>query len=151
MQRRKFLDIANRAGLAIMSFGVSAAANAQEQLLRNAVAIDDVPRGFCIDVYGGGANARIDEALRVHSCKTDRYFGTNADQLFQWVDDFVGRVMMPEYDRCLVATALEPGAELYLLPCDDSELQAWDLTPSAGLSPRSRPVVVRPARLRGSR
>ena len=103
MQRREFLDIANRAGLAIMSFAVSAAANSQGQLLRNAVVIDDEFRGYCIDVYGGGANARVDEALRVHSCKTDRYRGMNGDQLFQWVDDFMGRVTRPEYDRCMEA------------------------------------------------
>ena len=77
--------------------------------MRNAVAIDDEFRAYCIDVYGGGANARVDEALRIHSCKTDRYLGMNGDQLFQWVDDFMGRVTMPEYDRCLVATALEAG------------------------------------------
>ena len=139
MQRREFLEIVGRAGLAIMGFAVSAAANAQGQLLRNAVAIDDEFRGYCIDVYGGGANARVDEALRVHSCKSDRYRGMNGDQLFQWVDDFMGRVTMREYDRCMEVTALEPGAELYVLPCDDSELQVWGLTPSGRLSPRSRP------------
>ena len=67
MQRREFLEIVSRAGLAIMSFAVSAATNSQGKLLRNAVAIDDKFRGCCIDVYGGGANARVDEALRVHS------------------------------------------------------------------------------------
>ena len=112
MQRRAFIEIVSCAGLAIMSFAVSAAANAQGQLLRNAVAIDDEFRGYCIDVYGGGANARVDEALRVHTCKTDRYRGANGDQLFQWVDDFMGRVTMPEYDRCMEATALGRGAGL---------------------------------------
>ena len=136
MQRRESLEIVSCAGLAIMSFAVSAAANAQGQLLRNAVAIDDEFRGYCIDVYRSGANADVDAELRVHTCK---YRGMNGDQLFQWVDDFMGRVTMPEYDRCLEATALEPGAELYVLPCDDSDLQAWDLTPSGRLSPRSRP------------
>ena len=33
----------------------------------------------------------------------------NGDQLFQWVDDFMGRVTMLEYDRCLEATALAAG------------------------------------------
>ena len=132
MQRKAFIEIVSCAGLVIMSFAVSAAANAQGQLLRNAVVIDDEFRGYCIDVYRSGANADVDAELRVHTCK---YGGPNGDQLFQWVDDFMGRVTMPAYDRCLVATALEPGAELYLLPCDDSELQAWDLTPSGRLSP----------------
>ena len=118
MQRREFLEIVSCAGLAIMSFAVSAAANAQGQLLRNAVVIDDEFRGYFIDVYGGGANARVDEALRVHSCKTDSYRGTNVDQLFQWVDDFMGRVTMPEYNRCMEATALEPG-------CRPASAPAW--------------------------
>ena len=108
MQRKESLELVSRAGLAIMSFAVSAAANALGQLLRNAAAIDDEFRGYCIDVYGGGANARVDKALRVHSCKTDRYRDINGDQLFQWVDDFMGRVTMPEYDHCMEATALEP-------------------------------------------
>ena len=95
--------------LPVVALLIAAQANAQGQLLRNAVAIDDEFRGYCIDVYGGGANARVDEAFRVHSCKTDRYRGMNGDPLFQWVDDFMGRVTMPEYDRCLVATALEAG------------------------------------------
>ena len=109
MQRREFLEIVSRAGLAVMSFAVSAAANAQGKLLRNAVAIDNEFRGYCIDVYRSGANADVDAELRVHTCKTDRYRGANGDQLFQWVDDFMGRVTMPEYDRCLEATAIEPG------------------------------------------
>ena len=95
--------------LPVVALLIAAQANAQGQLLRNAVAIDDEFRGYCIDVYGGGANARVDEAFRVHSCKTDRYRGMNGDPLFQWVDDFMGRVTMPEYDRCMEATALEPG------------------------------------------
>ena len=32
--------------------------------------------------------------------------------LFQEVDDFMGRVTMPEYDHCLEAVALEPGGEV---------------------------------------
>ena len=104
---------------AALAGGLPAAANAQGQLLRNAVAIDDEFRGYCIDVYGGGANARVDEALRVHSCKTDRYRGMNGDQLFQWVDDFMGRVTMPEYNRCMEATAIAAGGRPGQRACVD--------------------------------
>ena len=109
MQRRAFIEIVSRAGLVIMSFADSAAANAQGQLLRNAVAIDDEFRGYCIDVYRSGANADVDAELRVHTCK---YRGANGDQLSQGVDDLMGRVTMPEYDRRLEAVALEPGGEV---------------------------------------
>ena len=37
---------------------------AQGLLLRNVTAFDDEFRGYCLDVAGGGANARVDAALR---------------------------------------------------------------------------------------
>ena len=61
MQRREFLEIASWRGLAIMSFAVSAAANAQGQLLRNAAAIDNEFRGYCIESM---AAAPMRESMR---------------------------------------------------------------------------------------
>ena len=107
----------------------------QGLLLRSATAFDDEFRGYCLDVAGGGANARVDAALRTHTCK---YGGANEDQLFQWVDDIMGHITMPAYDRCLAAASFEPGAELFVRPCDGSELQAWTLTPTGQLNPKSR-------------
>ena len=108
----------------------------QGLLLRSANALDDEFRGYCLDVAGGGANARVDAALRTHTCK---YGGANEDQLFQWVDDIMGHITMPEYDRCLAAANPDAGAELYVQPCDDSDLQAWTMTPIGQIRLKSRP------------
>ncbi len=129
--RSIFAVLASLAPLALPSV-----AGAQGQLLRSAQAIDDDFRGYCLDVAGTGENTRIDVALRTHSCK---YRGDNRDQLFQWVDDFMGHVTMPEYDRCLEAADHEAGVELFVEPCGDTDLQAWTLSPTGQLSPKARP------------
>jgi hypothetical protein len=90
--------------------------------LRTAAPLDE-PRGYCLDVAGFGPNARTDEPLRVHTCK---YGEDNADQLFKWVDRDTGRIAMPAYDRCLTAESLQPGAQILVRDCGDSELQAWE-------------------------
>ena len=120
----------------LVIFALPGAASAQGQLLRSATAIDDDFRGYCLDVAGSGENARTDAALRTHSCK---YSGANRDQLFQWVDDFMGHITMPEYDRCLEAADHEAGVELFVEACGDTDLQAWTLSPTGQLSPKSRP------------
>ena len=108
----------------------------QGQLLRSANSLDDEFRGYCLDVAGGGANVRLDAALRTHTCK---YGGGNEDQLFHWVDDAASHITMPAYDRCLAAVSHETGAELFAQACDDSELQAWAMTPIGQISPKSQP------------
>ena len=110
-------------------------ANSQGMLLRSAHAIDDDFRGYCLDVAGGGENARVDAALRTHTCK---YGGANEDQLFHWTDDATGHIAMPEYDRCLETASIAPGAELFVHRCSDSARQSWALTPAGQISLRSR-------------
>lgn len=103
--------------------------------LRTAVPLDE-PRGYCLDVAGFGPNARVDEPLRVHTCK---YGEDNLDQLFRWVDHDTGHIVMPAYDRCLTAESLQPGAQLFIEECTESERQAWEFVPNGNLVLRAMP------------
>lgn len=103
--------------------------------LRTSPPLDD-PRGYCLDVAGRGADARPDEPLRFHTCK---YGEDNIDQVFRWVDPESGHVEMPAYDRCLAAASMDAGAEVFVMECEDSELQAWNFVPNGNLSLRARP------------
>ena len=102
-------------------------------LLRTSYPLDDA-RGYCLDIAGFGANIRLDDPLQVHTCK----FGASLeDQIFELAEG-AGRIYAAEYDVCLAAGALEPGAALYVGACDDSPQQRWELA-WGRLSPASRP------------
>ena len=102
-------------------------------LLRTSYPLDDA-RGYCLDIAGFGANIRLDDPLQVHTCK----FGASLeDQIFELAEG-AGRIYAAEYDVCLAAGALEPGAALYVGACDDSPQQRWEFA-WGRLSPASRP------------
>jgi len=103
--------------------------------IRTAVPMDE-PRGYCLDVAGFGVNARPDEALRVHTCK---YGEDNIDQLFKWVDDETDHIAIPAYNRCLAAESAAAGANILILECADSDLQAWTFVPNGNLALRDHP------------
>jgi acetyl esterase/lipase len=106
---------------------------ASPALLRTSSALDE-PRGYCIDIAGFGATLRIDEPLQAHTCK----YGTPLeDQLFEPVAGS-SAIKAAEYDRCLAAAALEPGASVLVRACADGPLQRWRLA-AGRLSPDSRP------------
>jgi len=117
----------------------------QTFLLRNSQAVDDEFRGYCFDVAGSGANARVEEPLRVHTCKytgtTAQYSGTNSDQLFQWRGAGSGQIHIPEFDRCLTTNTFEAGTQLMLEACGNSERHAWSFGPTGRLSPESAPEL----------
>ena len=106
---------------------------ADARLLRTTYALDDA-RGYCIDIAGFGENIRLEDRLQVHTCKYGTPLG---DQLFERV---VGKsqLRVPEYDVCLAAGSLEPGAELFVRPCTDSPRQDWSFA-WGRLTPESRP------------
>jgi acetyl esterase/lipase len=127
-----------RYGLALLlSFLFSSSLVADGGYLRTSAPLDE-QRGYCLDVAGFGVNARPDEPLRSHTCK---YGEDNVDQLFKWVDEESGHVVIPAYNRCLAAGSSQPGADLFVNECTDSELQAWTFVPNGNLSLRAYPKL----------
>ena len=119
--------------LLLIAIGTQIAWADDAGLLRTTYALDDA-RGYCLDIRGFGENARVDEPLQVHTCKYGAEFG---DQIFARTDG-TRAITLPEYDRCLAATALEPGATLHASECTDSATQQWRFE-WGRLSPESRP------------
>jgi acetyl esterase/lipase len=94
--------------------------SAEPVLIRTVYPLDEA-RGYCIDVAGFGPDARINEPLRVHTCKYGAELG---DQLFDRRSD--GKAIeLPEYGRCLAVGSLEPGANLLAAACADTAAQQW--------------------------
>jgi triacylglycerol lipase len=106
---------------------------AEPILLRTVYPLDEA-RGYCIDVSGFGATARIDAPLQVHTCKYGAQLG---DQLFEPVSGSL-QIALPEYDRCLTADSLAPGADLVARACAERDLQRWTFQ-WGRLSPATRP------------
>jgi len=98
-----------------------AVARAQTGLLRTAQALDEA-RGYCLDIAGFGATLRLDDPLQAHTCK---YGGQLDDQRFERVGN--GAIKASMYDRCLAATALEPGAKLVVRACSPAPVQRWTM------------------------
>ena len=103
-----------------------AVSRADVGLLRTAQALDEA-RGYCLDIAGFGATLRLDDPLQAHTCK---YGGQLDDQRFERIAN--GAIKASLYDRCLAATALEPGAKLVVRACTSAPAQRWtiDMGPS---------------------
>ena len=108
-----------------------AVSRADVGLLRTAQALDEA-RGYCLDIAGFGATLRLDDPLQAHTCK---YGGQLDDQRFERIAN--GAIKASVYDRCLAATALEPGARLVVRACTSAPAQRWAIT-WGRLSPESR-------------
>jgi triacylglycerol lipase len=107
------------------------AAAADEGLLRTVQLLDE-PRGYCLDIAGAGPTLRLDDPLQAHTCK---YGDPLDDQRFQKTSGDLVKAMT--YDRCLAASALEPGARLLMRPCAAAPVQQWVMA-WGRLSPASR-------------
>jgi hypothetical protein len=108
-----------------------AVSTADVGLLRTAHALDE-GRGYCIDIAGADATLRLDDPAPAHTCK---YGGPLDDQRFEPVAN--GAIKASAYDRCLAATALEPGARLVVRACTSAPAQRWTIT-WGRLTPDSR-------------
>jgi triacylglycerol lipase len=100
-------------------------------LLRTAQPLDEA-RGYCLDIAGFGATLRLDDPLQAHTCK---YGEPLDDQRFERTA--TGAIKATLYDRCLAATALEPGAKLVVRACTTAAAQRWTIA-WGRLSPESR-------------
>jgi len=122
------------AAFALVTFSLPITAFSEGAFLRTTQALDEEPRGYCLDVSGPPERINLDAALQVHTCK---YGQSNEDQLFEWVEP--GRVHMPEYDVCLTANNIDAGEQLFVQSCAGAGHQSWNLTAAGLLSPTSRP------------
>ncbi|WP_086980766.1 RICIN domain-containing protein [Vibrio aphrogenes] len=108
----------------ILSFALlSATANAADTFTLKLVDQLDEPESYCLDVTGWGDHLKIDDPLQVHTCKAK-----SPDQIFEVAGN---ALKMPEYNRCLTATASGDsalaGSALILRECDGSKVQHFTL------------------------
>jgi len=115
----------------LLVVSIPAVSRAEVGLLRTAQTLDEA-RGYCLDVAGFGATLRLDDPLQAHTCK---YGAELDDQRFEPLAN--GAIKASLYDRCLAATAIEPGAKLVVRTCTAAPAQRWTMT-SGRLSPESR-------------
>ena len=80
----------------------------------------DEPERYCVDVPGFGNRLNLNAALMAHTCKPGA-----ADELFTINHPSDGQLYMRAYDRCASAEADQPGAQVFLKPCDSSPSQRF--------------------------
>ena len=87
----------------------------------------DEMRGFCIDIRGYKARAKIKRGLQAHSCYS--YQGKIAvDQAFDRDLLKQGSFYMPAFDVCMEAEGHFKNAKLILNQCTEEDSQKFELT-----------------------
>ena len=98
----------------------------------------DEPEFYCLDVAGWGDHLKIDDPVQVHTCKPD-----SPDQEFVVEGN---ALKMPEYNRCLTASASGdaalPGSALILRECDGSKMQSFIVHSSGKIMMNSSELCV---------
>lgn len=115
----------------LVVLGTTAGASADQGLLRSVHVLDEA-RGYCLDIAGAGPTLRLDDPLQAHTCK---YGDPLDDQRFQRGSD--NTIRATQYDRCLAAAELAPGAKLLMRACGQAATQQWSMS-WGRLSPASR-------------
>ncbi|SIO02479.1 ricin-type beta-trefoil lectin domain protein [Vannielia litorea] len=101
--------------------------------------LDNTQNGYCIDISGGqGAQANPDDGLQGHTCysPSGEIF---VDQGFDSERFAEGVFYMPEFDVCMQAAALEAGAALELVSCEESAAQSFEFAGEGTITPASAP------------
>ena len=80
----------------------------------------DEPERYCVDVPGFGRRLNLNAPLMAHTCKPGA-----ADEMFAINKPSSGQLYMPAYDRCASAESDQPGAQVFLKPCDASPSQRF--------------------------
>ena len=80
----------------------------------------DEPEYYCVDVPGFGSSLDLEGALTAHTCKPNA-----EDELFIFNQPDSGQLYMPAYDLCMTADSQNPGTELILTACNDSQQQRF--------------------------
>lgn len=114
--------------------GAAAAENVEIYLVD---ILDNIQDGYCLDIAKGrGADANPDDGLQAHTCYSPSG-EVLVDQAFD-PDQFADGVLyMPEFDVCMVADSVTPGASPTLSDCDGSDAQAWVFTGEGTITPAS--------------
>jgi len=133
MKRSTSFTLLTKASLLCILFSHQAAAefpgapdDRAGQFIRLSNTLDDPNRGFCIDIPGHMQGTDLNAVINVHTCK-DGFW--NYDERFQpEVLSSKEVLYMPAFGVCLTATALGPGADLKVKPCDPSQPnQRWQM------------------------
>ncbi len=114
--------------LSVLVFPLSAAA--QGQFLRSVSDLAD-PRGYCLDIPGFGPRMQLDGPIGTHSCKYSLP-GFDVDEIVELRDD---KLLLVNYDRCLAVDAMEAGADIKPIQCDDAH--GWQIHADGRVTPLS--------------
>tara|TARA_B100001093_G_C26801137_1_gene1003467 strand:- start:346 stop:873 length:528 start_codon:yes stop_codon:yes gene_type:complete len=86
----------------------------------------DDQRGYCIDIRGHKARAKIQRGLQAHTCYS--YQGQiGVDQAFDTSLLETGEFYLPAFDVCMEAENKYQGSRLILTRCADQNLQKFKL------------------------
>ena len=87
----------------------------------------DEYRGYCLDIRGHKAEAKVNNGLQAHTCYS--YQGKVAvDQGFDALKLTKNQFFLPAFDVCMEAVSVEATAKIRLSNCSDGRLQEfeWD-------------------------
>ena len=86
----------------------------------------DDQRGYCIDIRGHKARAKVQRGLQAHTCYS--YQGKiGVDQAFDTRLIATGKFYLPAFDVCMEAESPSQGSRLILTRCTDQNLQKFVL------------------------
>lgn len=97
----------------------------------------DEPERYCVDVPGFGRRLNLSAPLMAHTCKPGA-----ADEIFAINKPSSGQLYMPAYDRCASAASDQPGAQVFLKPCDSSPSQRFSFDSSGRIRLASASVCL---------
>ena len=96
----------------------------------------DEYRGYCLDIKGYKAKAKINNGLQAHTCYS--YQGKIAiDQGFDSLQLTKNQFFLPAFDVCMEATSISISAPLRLSKCNFGKLQKFKLDTKRGIHPVS--------------
>ena len=87
----------------------------------------DDQRGYCIDIRGHKARAKVQRGLQAHTCYS--YQGQiGVDQAFDTCLLAIGKFFLPAFDVCMEAASVSTSAPIKLSRCNSGTLQKfkWD-------------------------
>lgn len=103
--------------------------------------LDSTQSGYCVDISGGkGAQADPANGLQSHTCYSP-LGELLVDQIFDTEKFADGVLFMPEFDVCVQATDVAPGATLELASCDGSDDQNFSFTGEGKITPGDAPEL----------
>lgn len=126
------------AAAALLTTGMAHAENVEIYVVDM---LDNIQRGYCIDIAKGrGEAANPEDGLQAHTCYSPSG-QVLVDQAFDPEQFADGVLYMPEFDVCMQAPSTEAGASAELAACDGSEAQRWEFDGEGTIAPASAPEM----------